>query len=102
MRGLGAGRLEMDFVPLQEDVRVGDRVITASIDGVYPPGLPVARITAIDRNAAAAFARITCEPLGGVDRRGHVLVLTAKRELPERPVAEAAPASKKKGRRASR
>jgi len=74
--------------------------VTSGIDGVYPPGLPVARVTDIDRNAALAFARITCTPLGGVDRRGHVLVLTTKRELPERPVEENTPAGKsKKGRK---
>lgn len=94
------GTLDLRFMPVNADVQVGDVLVTSGIDGVYPPGLPVARVTEIDRNAALAFARITCAPLGGVDRRGHVLVLTAKRELPERPVEASMPAGKgKKGRR---
>jgi len=38
--GLGTG-LELDYVPLQADVRPGDRVLTAGIDGVYPRGIPI-------------------------------------------------------------
>jgi len=88
------GTLDLRFMPVNADIQVGDTLVTSGIDGVYPPGLPVARVTAIDRNAALAFARITCAPLGGIDRRGHVLVLAAKRELPERPAEEAEPAVK--------
>lgn len=82
------GTLDLRFMPVNADVQTGDVLVTSGIDGVYPPGLPVARVTEIDRNAALAFARITCAPLGGVDRRSHVLVLTAKRDLPERPEDE--------------
>jgi len=94
------GTLDLRFMPVNADVQVGDVLVTSGIDGVYPPGLPVAKVTDIDRNAALAFARITCAPLGGVDRRGHVLVLTTKRELPEQPAEESTPAGKgKKGRK---
>lgn len=94
------GTLDLRFMPVSADVQVGDTLVTSGIDGIYPAGLPVARVVEIDRNAALAFARITCAPLGGIDRRGHVLVLTAKRELPERPSEPAAPAAKgKKPRR---
>lgn len=97
------GTLDLRFMPVNADIEVGDVLVTSGIDGVYPPGLPVAKVSSIDRNAALAFARIVCEPLGGVDRRGHVLVLTAKRELPERPTEESTPESKsKKGRKAAR
>lgn len=90
------GTLDLRFMPINADVQAGDVLVTSGIDGVYPPGLPVARVIDIDRNAALAFARITCAPLGGVDRRGHVLVLTTKRDLPERPVDATAPSGKGK------
>ncbi|RPI45426.1 MAG: rod shape-determining protein MreC [Betaproteobacteria bacterium] len=94
------GTLDLRFMPVSADVQVGDTLVTSGIDGVYPPGLPVARVIDIERNAALAFARITCAPLGGVDRRGHVLVLTTRRDLPERPVEPSEPGPKgKKPRR---
>jgi rod shape-determining protein MreC len=93
------GTLDLRFMPVNADIQVGDTLVSSGIDGVYPAGLPVARVSNIERNAALAFARITCEPLGGVDKRGHVLILTAKRELPERPIEPEEPAKRKKPRR---
>lgn len=93
------GTLDLRFMPVNADIQVGDTLVTSGIDGVYPAGLPVARVTDIERNAALAFARITCAPLGGVDRRAHVLVLNAKRELPERPSESEPQAKRKKARR---
>ena len=87
-------------MPVNADVQVGDTLVTSGMDGVYPAGLPVAKIVDIERNATMAFARITCEPLSGVDRRSHVLILNRARELPERPAPPpAAPPERKKARR---
>lgn len=47
IRGGEEGLLEMDFVPLQEEVKVGDRVLTAGIDGVYPRGIPVGTVVSV-------------------------------------------------------
>jgi len=47
IRGSGGGNLELDYVPVQVDVRVGDLVVTAGIDGVYPRGVPVGSIAAV-------------------------------------------------------
>jgi rod shape-determining protein MreC len=44
----GSGGLELDYVPLQADVRVGDRVLTAGIDGVYPRGIPVGTVVTVE------------------------------------------------------
>jgi rod shape-determining protein MreC len=47
VRGGEEGLLAMDFVPLQEDVQVGDRVLTAGIDGVYPRGIPIGTVVSV-------------------------------------------------------
>src|SRR5256885_1905951 len=36
--GTGTGRLKMDYVPSSADVKVGDRIVTSGIDGIYPKG----------------------------------------------------------------
>ena len=82
------GALELRFVPINADFQGGDRLVTSGIDGVYPAGLPVADVTHVERNAALMFARITCRPLGGVRNNSHVLIVSAERELPERPPEE--------------
>jgi rod shape-determining protein MreC len=94
------GALELRFVPLNADFDNGDQLVTSGIDGVYPPGLPVAQVMNVERNAAFLFARILCKPVGGVINHKQVLVVHADQKIPERPPEEVprAPASKK-GRR---
>jgi rod shape-determining protein MreC len=94
------GALELQFVPLNADFQTGDKLVTSGIDGVYPPGLPVAEIANVERNAAYLFARIFCRPLAGVNANAQVLVVGAARPIPERPPEEAPPrVRQKKSRR---
>lgn len=95
------GALELKFAPLNADFENGDQLVTSGIDGVYPPGLPVAQIVNVERNAAFLFARIICKPLAGVSSHKQVLVVHADQKIPERPPEEEkkAPAAGKKGRR---
>ena len=48
------GSLELR-VPSNADIKAGDILVTSGIDGIYPPGLMVARATAVDNNASATF-----------------------------------------------
>jgi rod shape-determining protein MreC len=49
VRGGGAGGgLELAFMPLQADVRLGDRVVTAGIDGVFPRGIPIGTVATVE------------------------------------------------------
>ena len=95
------GQLELKFIPLNADFQNGDQLVTSGIDGVYPPGLPVAEVSNVERNAAYLFARITCKPLAGVTSHGQVLVLNWESKAPAQPVEEVKPARAKKSRRGS-
>ena len=81
------------------DVAVGDLLTTSGVDGVYPPGLPVARVEKVERRVDAVFARIYCVPLGLVAGASHIMVLEpVTAQVLERPAPEAAlPANKKGG-----
>lgn len=74
--GNGRGRpLELRHMAALNDLQVGDVLMTSGIDGVYPPGFPVATIEKIDRDIDKNFARIHCTPVGGVNRFRHVMIL---------------------------
>lgn len=92
------GRLELRFIPLTADFRIGDRLVTSGIDGVYPPGLPVAEVTQVERNTAYLFASIDCKPLAGVNSGAQVLVLGPLPELPRPPEKPAGAPQRKKGK----
>jgi len=90
--------MELRFMAANADVTVGDLLTTSGVDGVYPPGLPVARIEKIERRVDAVFARIYCIPLGLVAGASHVLVLEpVTAQITARPVPDPAPPSGKKG-----
>ena len=96
--GSGAsGTLELRFMAANADIQTNDRLVTSGIDGTYPPGLPVASVMRIERDAENAFARVVCRPAAGVDRGRFVLVLTDETVKPPRP--EEAQAGKEKLRR---
>ncbi len=87
----GAGdisQLSLRYMPVSTDIQNGDILITSGIDGLYPPGIPVAKVEKIERDAAYPFARISCLPLGGVDKYRQLLILSAMPALPERPEPE--------------
>ena len=74
----GTGRdgvLDMPFIPINTDIRIGDVLVTSGIDGTYPSGLAVAKVSDVERNPAYVFARITCSPAAGVGSNKFMLVL---------------------------
>lgn len=93
-----ADAMELRFMAANADVAEGDLLTTSGVDGVYPPGLPVARIEKIERRADAAFARISCVPLALVGGASHVMVLEPPvSQIPARPVAETVTRTLKRG-----
>jgi rod shape-determining protein MreC len=92
------GGLELRFMGSNSDVQQGDLLTTSGVDGVYPAGLPVAKIEKIERRAESAFARIYCTPQAQVGAALHVMVITpVSGQIPPRPVEETAPAPVRKG-----
>ena len=70
-----AKMLDMPFIPINTDIRIGDVLVTSGIDGTYPSGLAVAKVSDVERNPAYVFARITCSPAAGVGSNKFMLVL---------------------------
>jgi rod shape-determining protein MreC len=76
-------------------VVVGDLLTTSGVDGVYPPGLPVARVEKVERRVDAMFARIYCVPVALVAGASHVVVLApGNASIAPRPEPQLAPAAK--------
>jgi rod shape-determining protein MreC len=95
---LHANALELRFMAANADVQTGDLLTTSGVDGVYPPGLPVARVEKVERRVDSAFARITCVPLALVSGVAHVMVLKpVTTQIAPRPAAEPATGLPKKG-----
>ena len=95
------GTLDLSYMAANADVLADDVLVTSGIDGTYPPGLPVARVSRIERDPAYSFAKITCIPAAGTDQNRQVLVLSRASGLPPPPAESelraGSPAKQKKG-----
>jgi rod shape-determining protein MreC len=91
--GQAGGSLELRFTPSSADVQEGDLLTTSGVDGVYPPGLPVAKVDRVERRVDSTFARIHGAPLAQTQGARHVLVLKpGSAALPQRPAPHPAAA----------
>ncbi len=92
--GSGDGQqVELKYLNINAEVEVGDLLGTSGLDGLYPKGLPVAKINRVERAGTGEFPRISATPVATIGILQHVLVILidqalippAPREL-ERPI----------------
>lgn len=85
-----AGLLSLPYLPQNTDVIVGDLLVSSGLGGVYPPGYPVARVTAVVRDPGQPLLAVEAEPLAGLDRDPEVLLVWFDNAIVEpEPEAEA-------------
>jgi rod shape-determining protein MreC len=98
----GAG-LELRFMAGNADVQEGDLLSTSGVDGVYPAGVPVAKVVSVDRRVDSGFARIALAPLAQPDSVRHVLVLEpVGLQMPPKPAPEPEPEKASRAKKGGR
>jgi len=55
--------LQVNYVPLNDVLPEGELLITSGLGGMFPKGLPVARVTSVQRSALSLFQDIQADPL---------------------------------------
>src|SRR5688572_6366699 len=87
---LGTGRstaLELPYVPQNYDVKVGDLLVTSGLGQVFPYGLPVGRVTRVERDPAQPLAQIFAAPLAHIESDREVLFIWARENHPSAPAS---------------
>jgi rod shape-determining protein MreC len=75
--GLLEGKLDrcaLKYVSFYIDVQEGDLLVTSGLDGIYPKGLPVARVTKVRKHEASSFQTVYADPVVRISRLEEVLV----------------------------
>ena len=78
LRGDGAGGSQLYDIPSLADVRPGDRIVTAGIDGIYPKGIPVGVVVKAEKGQDL-FKTITVKPLVDFGSIEEVIVLHTRK-----------------------
>ena len=86
---LGTGHfqeLELPHIPNNEDVKVGDVLVTSGMGGRFPRGYPVGTVTKVEFDPGSPFAHIVAKPVAQLDRIREVLLLE---NAPDAPAPDA-------------
>ena len=76
VRGAGRDGLALEYVPLQADVQVGDRVVSSGTDGLYPRGVPIGTVVEVSPGGEL-FHSIRMAPAADFGMLDQVFVLLA-------------------------
>jgi len=86
------GRCSMKYLKREEDVTVGDRIITSGLDGVFPKGLLIGEVTHVTRGTRGLLQVAEVRPAARLETLEEVLVLdpgtrlrVSSGEAPEQP-----------------
>lgn len=85
VEGTEKGLARIKYLPLLSTVKVGDEVITSGLAGGFPRGLPIGRITKIERREAELFLSAEIEPYSDFTKLEEVLVITNPRDTTSLP-----------------
>ena len=80
--GTGGDRMRLEYVPGTADLKVGDRVVTSGMDGIYPKGFVIGQIESIERSAGE-FSNVLIRPAVNLQALEAVLVVTSATEVPK-------------------
>lgn len=72
--GTGTDRMRLDHVPGTADIKIGDRVVTSGIEGIYPKGFAIGQIESFERRAGE-FSAVMIRPAVEFSNLETVLVI---------------------------
>ncbi|MBI1737902.1 MAG: rod shape-determining protein MreC [Acidobacteria bacterium] len=94
VRGTGEPTVELRNVINDQDVALGETVLTSGLDQIFPKDLPLGTVASVEKGNP--FKLIRVKPAARLDRLEEVLVLLTRQEIPEKKEARAAGAPEKK------
>ena len=75
VKGKGGDRCSLEFTVREDDVKVGDIVITSGIGQIFPKGYPIGEVTMVKKGDYGIFQTIEIRPAVNLMRIEEVLIL---------------------------
>ena len=73
--GTGAKKVVLKYIPYEEEIKIGDIVITSGLDQLFPAGIPVGFISRIDKQGTGHFQYIEVTPYVDETKTEEVLII---------------------------
>jgi rod shape-determining protein MreC len=71
--GMGEPLLDMKYVGADDDVKIGDRVVTSGMDRIFPKDLPIGTISQV--KAGTTFKQLRVRPSASLEKLEEVIIL---------------------------
>lgn len=71
------GSLHLSMISTDQEVNVGDTVVTSGLGGVFPKGLPIGTVASVTKNDDSIYYDIVVNPLSGTENYEEVMVITS-------------------------
>ncbi len=68
-------RLELQYLPNNADIEVGDLLVTSGLGGAFPAGYPVAIVDSVERLPQEPFARVSARPVAALNQVREIMLI---------------------------
>lgn len=75
LEGTGQNTIKMKYVTKNDDIEIGDKLVTSGKDGIYPKGIPVGIVITVNKNKAGIFTDIDVMPYNNFRQLDEVLLV---------------------------
>lgn len=80
LQGAGSAGCRLKYVPKTEEVKAGDVIISSGLGGIFPKGISLGVVAAVDRKEGGFFQRIDVRPSVDFGRLEEVAVLNLQKD----------------------
>jgi len=71
----------LSYLMRSADIQVGDTIITSGMDGVYPKGIPVGSIVAVDREDGGLCQKVMVQPFANLSGLEEIIISTTSGQV---------------------
>jgi rod shape-determining protein MreC len=75
LEGTGQNTVKMKYVTKNDDIEIGDKLVTSGKDGIYPKGIPVGIVITVNKNKAGIFTDVDVMPYNNFRQLDEVLLV---------------------------
>ena len=75
LEGTGQNTLKLKYILKNDEIEIGDKLVTSGKDGIYPKGVPTGIVITVNRAKAGIFTDVDVMPYNNFRRLDEVLVV---------------------------
>ncbi len=80
LQGTGHDTTQLNFIPVNSEIKQGDIIESSGLGGIFPAGYPVAKVTQIETQGDNPYFKIIAIPVAKLNQSDKVLILAKKEE----------------------